>query len=235
MPQIKSRVRMPAVLASFAILSASFALVSCGGSSGTTSTGKAATSAAVGATGTTNASTATTAPPATTGTATTSTGTTSTSTSATGNTGSTGQGTTSAKTTESKPSSTQPKSTAPAVKPPPVPSKSRVASLVACLKAHGVTLLKDKGGSTAAQYQAAISKCIGKLHLHVKAPLLPKPSTKSQTKLRLVALAECLRTEGIHIPAPNTSGNGPVLNLKGVDTSSAAYKAALTKCQAVGG
>jgi hypothetical protein len=113
-----------------------------------------------------------------------------------------------------------------------------VASLVACLKAHGVKLLKGSGssGSTAAEYQAAIGKCLGKLHLHVKPPKLPGATTKSQqTKLKLVALGECLRHEGVKIPPPNTSGSGPVLDLKGVDTSSTAYKTALTKCDAVAG
>jgi hypothetical protein len=101
-----------------------------------------------------------------------------------------------------------------------------------------VQLLKGTGssGSTAAEYQAAITKCIGKLHLHVKPPSLPGTSTKGkQNKLKLIALAECLRHEGINVPPPNTSGNGPILDLKGVDTSSTAYKAAVTKCAAVTG
>ena len=33
-----------------------------------------------------------------------------------------------------------------------------------------------------------------------------------------------MRENGVNLPAPNTSGNGPVFNTKGIDTSSATFK-----------
>ncbi len=69
MPQIKTHVRTPAVLASFVILLASFALASCGGSSARSTTGSTSASAAAGSTGTTASGTTATTPPPTTSTA----------------------------------------------------------------------------------------------------------------------------------------------------------------------
>jgi hypothetical protein len=37
----------------------------------------------------------------------------------------------------------------------------------------------------------------------------------------------------VNIPAPNTSGNGPIFNTKGIDTASTQFKTAETKCSAV--
>ena len=50
-------------------------------------------------------------------------------------------------------------------------------------------------------------------------------------KAALTKFATCLRQNGINVPAPNTSGSGPVFDTKGIDTSSAQFKAAETKCQ----
>jgi hypothetical protein len=35
------------------------------------------------------------------------------------------------------------------------------------------------------------------------------------------------------VPAPNTSGTGPVFNTKGLDTTSATFKAAQSKCSSL--
>jgi hypothetical protein len=42
--------------------------------------------------------------------------------------------------------------------------------------------------------------------------------------------AACMRENGVNVPAPNTSGKGPVFNTKGLNTTSATFKAAQTKC-----
>ncbi|MGA8352660.1 MAG: hypothetical protein WB698_00645 [Solirubrobacteraceae bacterium] len=50
---------------------------------------------------------------------------------------------------------------------------------------------------------------------------------------RTIALAmyvNCLRAEGIKLPSPNTSGKGPIVNFKGVNTSSPQFKQAGSKC-----
>ena len=49
-------------------------------------------------------------------------------------------------------------------------------------------------------------------------------------KTALTKFASCMRSNGVDVPAPNTSGNGPLFNDKGLDTTSAAFKAAETKC-----
>jgi hypothetical protein len=40
-----------------------------------------------------------------------------------------------------------------------------------------------------------------------------------------------MRENGVNLPTPNTSGNGPVFNTKGLNTSSATFKSAQSKCQ----
>lgn len=49
----------------------------------------------------------------------------------------------------------------------------------------------------------------------------------------LTHFAGCLRQQGVKISAPNASGNGPTLNLRGVNTNSPQYRAALAKCRGV--
>jgi hypothetical protein len=40
-----------------------------------------------------------------------------------------------------------------------------------------------------------------------------------------------MRENGVNLPAPNTSGKGPVFDTKGINTSSAAFKSAESKCR----
>jgi hypothetical protein len=40
-----------------------------------------------------------------------------------------------------------------------------------------------------------------------------------------------MRENGVDLPTPNTSGNGPVFNTKGINTTSSTFKTAAAKCQ----
>jgi hypothetical protein len=51
------------------------------------------------------------------------------------------------------------------------------------------------------------------------------------SKAALAKYVACMRESGVNLPAPNTSGNGPVFNTKGINISSATFKAAQSKCQ----
>jgi hypothetical protein len=42
-----------------------------------------------------------------------------------------------------------------------------------------------------------------------------------------------MRENGVNLPAPNTSGNGPVFNTKGLNTKSATFTAASKKCSSL--
>jgi hypothetical protein len=84
-------------------------------------------------------------------------------------------------------------------------------------------------GVTRAQYEAALKKCGGGNFAgrggggaRFKSPAF---------QAALAKFAACLRENGVNVPAPNTSGNGPVFDTKGIDTSSAKFKAAEAKCQ----
>ena len=79
-------------------------------------------------------------------------------------------------------------------------------------------------GVTRAQLEAAMKKCGGGVFRRGRG------FDSAQGRQRFAKFAECMRKNGIDLPAPNTSGNGPVFNTKGIDTSSAEFKAANATC-----
>ena len=83
-------------------------------------------------------------------------------------------------------------------------------------------------GVTRAQYEAALKKCGGgKFAGRGGGARFKNPAFQAA----LAKFATCMRENGVNVPAPNTSGNGPVFDTKGIDTSSAQFKAAEVKCQ----
>jgi hypothetical protein len=86
-------------------------------------------------------------------------------------------------------------------------------------------------GVSKARYEAAIKKCGGFPRGGFAgggATAFSSPAAKQA----LVKFAACMRENGVNVPAPNTSGKGPVFNDKGLDTSSAKFAAAESKCRA---
>lgn len=83
-------------------------------------------------------------------------------------------------------------------------------------------------GVTRAQYEAALKKCGGGTGHFLRAPkALDSPAFKQA----LTKFASCMHENGVNIPAPNTSGSGPVFDTKGIDTASSQFKAAEMKCR----
>jgi hypothetical protein len=85
-------------------------------------------------------------------------------------------------------------------------------------------------GVTRAKYEAALKKCGGNFARnfgHGGAARFDSPTFKAA----LAKFATCMRQNGVNVPAPNTSGSGPVFDTKGIDTSSAQFKTAEAKCQ----
>jgi hypothetical protein len=80
-------------------------------------------------------------------------------------------------------------------------------------------------GVSRAQYEAALKKCGGGA-FGGGAARLKNPAYKQA----LAKFATCMRENGVNVPTPNTSGTGPVFNTKGLNTASAQFKAAETKC-----
>jgi hypothetical protein len=137
---------------------------------------------------------------------------------------------------------------------PPAGFAGRFTALRECLTKHGITLPKrtagqgrprggglggllGAGGATAqlpkgvsrAQYEAVLKVCGG-------LPVL-RGGTRGFGRLRspqfktaLTNYAACLRSNGINLPPPNTSGSGPIFDTKGIDVKSAQFKAATAKC-----
>jgi hypothetical protein len=86
---------------------------------------------------------------------------------------------------------------------------------------------KLPAGVTRTQYQAALKKCGGAGFSRNGGARL----NSGVFRQALTKLATCMRQNGIDLPAPNTSGKGPVFNTKGLDTSSSKFKTAYAKCQ----
>jgi hypothetical protein len=203
MPISENALRRPAAGVLAILTLASVGLAACGGSSSGT-----ASNASAAATGTTRASTSTTASP--------------------------------------HPSA-------------PGTAQSRFPAIRACLQKNGITLpqptqggsvggpgafLRAGGGAggpqlpngvTRAQFRAALKKCgAGNVVRAFGRPNGPgsRPANNPVFRQALAKYAECLRQNGVNLPAPNTSGQGPIFRTKGLNTSSPQFRAATTKCRA---
>ena len=125
---------------------------------------------------------------------------------------------------------------------------ARAAALRTCLKKEGITLPERKPPSTTGgqprgpfgsgaprggfqlpkgvtreQMQAALKKCgAGSAGLH--------RFSGGRNPQRLAKFASCMRSNGVNLPSPNTSGKGPVFDTKGIDTTSSTFKQADAKC-----
>ncbi len=83
-------------------------------------------------------------------------------------------------------------------------------------------------GVTRAQFEAALKKCGGgRGFARPGAGRFNSPAFRTA----VTAFAVCMRQNGIALPTPNTSGNGPVFDTKGIETKSAQFTAARAKCQ----
>jgi hypothetical protein len=82
-------------------------------------------------------------------------------------------------------------------------------------------------GVTRAKYEAALKKCGGGGFVRGDTARFDSPTFKAA----LAKFATCMRQNGVNVPAPNTSGKGPVFDTKGIDTSSSQFKTAEAKCQ----
>jgi hypothetical protein len=131
------------------------------------------------------------------------------------------------------------------------PGAARFKALRECLQKNGVTLPKRAPGQrrggpggprgflgggaggprlpngvTRTQYEAAIKKCGGGAFARRGARLKNPAYLAALTKF-----AACMRENGVNVPAPNTSGNGPIFDTKGIETKSAQFEVAQKKCQ----
>jgi hypothetical protein len=120
----------------------------------------------------------------------------------------------------------------------------RVAALRECLQKSGITLPERAPGRgllggllgrssrlpkgvTPAQLRAALQKCgflrgFGGARRRLNDPVF---------KQALARFAACMRENGVNVPEPNTSGNGPVFDTKGLSTQSPQFRVAEAKCR----
>jgi hypothetical protein len=147
----------------------------------------------------------------------------------------------------------RPSGTAPGRPPGSTPGRlpERFAALRACLQKNGVTLPAPTPGQgplqlgsvagggqlpkgvTRAQVQAAMKKCGGGRILGPNGQAAQRRFGSPTFRKALTAFAACMRSNGVKLTAPDTSGTGPVFSTNGVNTASATFKAASAKCQSV--
>jgi hypothetical protein len=133
------------------------------------------------------------------------------------------------------------------------PNAGRFTAVRACLQKNGITLPKLPAGKrpvpgvspggiggggagfalpkgmSKAQYEAVVKKCGG-----LRGGAFNGGGARFSSpvfKAALAKFATCLRQNGVNVPTPNTSGKGPVFNTKGINTSSAQFRTAETKCR----
>jgi hypothetical protein len=128
------------------------------------------------------------------------------------------------------------------------PSGARFSALRECMQKNGVTLPPRTpgqgpprggflGGASGQQLSqvnreklvAALKKCgapsrVGRFggSARFRSPAFTQALTK---------FAACMRENGINLPAPNTSGTGPIFNTTGIDTTSPQFRSAEAKCR----
>jgi hypothetical protein len=123
----------------------------------------------------------------------------------------------------------------------------RFPAIRECLQKNGVTFPTRAPGSgppvggpqlpkgvTRAQFEAALKKCGGgNFGRGFGRPNGPGFGRANSPVFRqaLGKYAECLRQNGVNIPAPNTSGKGPIFSTKGLNASSPQFRAATAKCR----
>jgi hypothetical protein len=137
------------------------------------------------------------------------------------------------------------------------PAGPRLPAIRECLQKNGVTLGKRTPGAggpsggaisragggvggpqlpkgvTPAQFQAALKKCAGG-SLAGRSGRPGSGFARSASPAfgqALAKFAACLRQNGVNIPAPNTSGKGPIFSTKGINTSSPQFRSASMKCR----
>ncbi len=119
---------------------------------------------------------------------------------------------------------------------------SRFSALRECLQKNGIALPKFTRGQrpspqshgpvlpkgvSKTQYEAAIKKCGGSGAFAGGGGHFNRTAIKQS----LAKFATCMRENGVKVPKANTTGKGPVFNTKGLNTSSATFKAAESKCR----
>lgn len=136
------------------------------------------------------------------------------------------------------------------------PGGGRFAAMRACLEKEGVKLPKRPSGSqpggpggapggggfpgggegfrrrlpggvSSEKLQAALQKCGGSSFAGRHRGFF----NGSSGKKALTEFASCMREHGVSLPAPNTSGKGPVFDTKGLDVGSSKFRSADSKCR----
>lgn len=121
----------------------------------------------------------------------------------------------------------------------------RFSAVRECLQRNGVKLPSGNGarglllgggmpkGVTRNQLQTAMRKCLGGPGALARAGRAGGLLRANNPRFRqvLAGFASCMRKNGVNVPAPNTSGKGPIFSTKGLNTASAQFRSAAAKCR----
>lgn len=113
--------------------------------------------------------------------------------------------------------------------------KAHLSALDVCLRAHGIVVPAQGAPSlksaSASRYRAALRAC-GAASSPSASGKAPRRALSPRFRDALVAFAACMRAHGVNLPAPNTTGKGPIFSAKGVDVRSVTFRTAERDCRA---
>ncbi len=134
--------------------------------------------------------------------------------------------------------------------------RARFSALRECLQKEGITLpTRPQGGKPSggkpggglflggggqrtlpsgvsrSKFEAAIKKCGGGGSFQRFGDR--NRLNNANFKKSLEKFATCMRQNGVNVPAPNTTGKGPIFDTKGIDTGSAKFRTAQQKCSSL--
>jgi len=112
----------------------------------------------------------------------------------------------------------------------------KVSAALDCLRRNGVTVtpaelasggLQLPKGVTHAQYEAAVKRCA---QIATGEAVGRSVTGTAAFKAAVAKFIACMKASGANLPAPNTSGNGPLFNPAALNPASPQIQAGLRRC-----
>lgn len=115
-------------------------------------------------------------------------------------------------------------------------SASNTSGVSSSSSAVSTATTRAAGSASSATAAATTAKGTAKGFTGARGRRLGRPVNRLNSaafKHTLAKFATCLRENGVNIPAPNTSGKGPIFNTRGLNVASPKFKAAELKCASI--
>jgi hypothetical protein len=109
-------------------------------------------------------------------------------------------------------------------------NRSRRIAAAVCVVMLAASPLAGCGGSSKSASSTSTGAGKAASGARVSSPRGGRGRNRTGATQRYARFAACMRKHGVSLPAPNTSGKGPIFDSKGFNPRSAAFKVADRKC-----